>query len=379
MNASRPPAGSRIPPDASVSIYFARRMNASRFFASHAAVVAKKILLSCIIVVGAAFTAMHAAALPLAPGQVSLRIDTKGTSCPDLAAQVQLEVQAHSKQIAFVAPTAPTTQVPARRVHLVTGEASAAGASASVVIEGEPRTLEAETCLALGNAIAFVLLVAFDPDAARLTREHSNADRADAHRPIEIRAPAPRAGTITRAIEHDAKVARPMPLQTYLGGGGLLLASPLPSPSLGAAVWFGVGRPQAWEVRTELAWASTRVLDQKAQAVFDLATLALDVCPWAIGGLSALTLHPCAGASAGVLRGDGQATEITRENLSFWADMRASVRLKVRLGGWAVVPVAGALVPLVRPTYVFDKPRIEVHAVPALAAFLSIGAERRFP
>jgi hypothetical protein len=326
-------------------------------------------------------TAAPATAAPAAKGtQVAIALSASAPDCPALADSIEREVTAFSAHIQFVGAATPR----AAQVDIAVTRSTAQQGRLLAVLrsDSELRNIEAHNCSALSDAVALILLVAYDPDAP--------LPDAAARAPFVAPTLAPRAAQPALAATASAKplavvvaaapsVKAPASIVLYTGIETQLLAVPFYDPSLGMALSFGAERARSFDIRAALSVTTTRLFSSTSPAVFDTLMLTAEGCPVSLWPSRMIGVFPCAGAAVGMVQGNGRGAPIPGAALTPWIDARALVRLKARFGNWSLPVAGGAMLPLLRPTFVFDKPRIEVTQVPIIAAFFTIGVERRFP
>jgi hypothetical protein len=110
-----------------------------------------------------------------------------------------------------------------------------------------------------------------------------------------------------------------------------------------------------------------------ASARFSWIAGRLSGCPAALR-IGPITARPCAGIDAGALRGRGSGVAQPLGVTRAWGAVTALGRLQGEIyPGMALEIEGGAAFPLTRDTFVFDDPRREIHAIPAVGGFGSAG------
>jgi hypothetical protein len=132
------------------------------------------------------------------------------------------------------------------------------------------------------------------------------------------------------------------------------------------------GAPLALRLGLALA-ASPRTGNEAGAADFSWFAARLDAALWPLSW-GPVSLRPTAGVDIGFIRGRGFAIALPREQIRPWVDIaaggRAQIRLIPRLG---LELSGGLLVPITRPTWVFDNPQTIVHVTPSVGGYLSLG------
>jgi hypothetical protein len=177
-------------------------------------------------------------------------------------------------------------------------------------------------------------------------------------------------------------------------------ALPPPPPRLSAGVQAGVSSAlapaAAWGIAPFLDWSAwgrsglapslrlqAHVRGASAAigggtAAFRLLGGSFSGCPLALRA-GPLTARPCAGIEAGAVRAEGSGLPRGFVSTRPWAAATLAGRAQIALVPRLFVEVEAALfAPFVRDRYVFDSPRVEVHAVPALGASGAVGLGATF-
>lgn len=261
------------------------------------------------------------------------------------------------------------------------------------------RSLGADSCLALGSAVALIVALAVDPsrrvpaDAGALPptakpAEGSLAD-ADAAPPPSSSAPAAPAGPAARSRPRPAEESADGP-RLAVGAEGAVDLGTLPSPAVGGAlVVAGLYRSVRVEVRGRI-FASQRAADvaRPAQGV-DLAYLGLDaracLAVLATGRVSreGVAVSPCLGVDLSRITGSGFGGSKTFSGDGSWSAFEPGL-----LGTWALASSVALrvgvdlLVPTSRPGFVVLAPdgstAESLHRPAPIAGRVDLGAELRF-
>jgi hypothetical protein len=177
------------------------------------------------------------------------------------------------------------------------------------------------------------------------------------------------------------------PSRQWAVGLGIAAWALLPRPMPGATLaldrhnrqWparFTVASP---DLRLSFFHGRNHLLQDPGAAGFELTGAGLDVCPaGASGGVLALRL--CAIGQVGVLSGYGINVAQPRRVNAAWLATGLLGRLGLRLGRRVLLAAeAGAVVPLRRREFVFDRPRITVASVPAVVPQVGLSAALTIP
>jgi hypothetical protein len=173
-----------------------------------------------------------------------------------------------------------------------------------------------------------------------------------------------------------AAKAVPPPASWIVGGGvaetSLFEGQTMPAASLfvenGRRLWptgLGLRRP---DVRVAISYARNDLAGGD-RARFALGSGGVTVCPAGAGLGAAVSLRLCPGAEVGLLSGEGIAVAMPSSSRFLWAAAGAVARLRWAPGARVAVEAqAGLVAPLVRTTFVFEMPRLEVARIPAVVA-----------
>jgi len=294
--------------------------------------------------------------------------------CASLPALEQ-RVRQRSGRIRFVSDRA------GRLAHARIAEVPDGGFSAELKLthQGAPpssRRVEASDCLLALDALALIIAVTFDPEAA-LT-------------PI---APATASGSASAAPTDRRKTARRAPSEAAPA------AQSRRAPSRSSRVTTGPLAQATWgpapEVMPGFGWQARMASDRSGlwapalgvsleyalrsgfsapggRARFQLLSLSFDLCPSAASG-DTLSLRACLWACAGRLAANGYDTLDARTvRRSFWVT-GASLLPDVKLGsGFSAFGVARGGIALVRDEFRFE-PAAAFHRVSALAFETGLG------
>jgi hypothetical protein len=112
-------------------------------------------------------------------------------------------------------------------------------------------------------------------------------------------------------------------------------------------------------------------------ALFTRGIGRLDACPAFLRPTPWLSLGPCLGAEAGVIRAEGRLGETISDVKQVtvpWASLGALARAAFDAGDIARIDVQGGPhFPLVRRSFVFEEPAFVIHEVPPITWTLRLG------
>ncbi|MFO0589500.1 MAG: hypothetical protein U0441_18325 [Polyangiaceae bacterium] len=99
----------------------------------------------------------------------------------------------------------------------------------------------------------------------------------------------------------------------------------------------------------------------------------LDVALFGLVG-SFYALRPTVAVTAGAVLGHGANVASPRTKIQAWVDVEAGARASVRLWpSFSLELAGGVLVPITRPTWVFESPDAVIHATPPVGAYVTLG------
>ncbi|MEJ7728380.1 MAG: hypothetical protein WKG00_04115 [Polyangiaceae bacterium] len=225
------------------------------------------------------------------------------------------------------------------------------------------RSIDGERCADLVTALAL--------SAALLLDDASQAGGA-----------APAAATRAGAAARVAELPVGPPAATRWSAGARLEASLLLASgwALGPEVYVGVG----WD-RASIASPSLRLgfsyaaasLDATERGSADLGWFVGRVsgCPLRLGG-EATGIRPCFGAGAGAVHGAGTGEpSAPASDTALWAELDAGARAHALLFHRLVLELeGGAVIPLTRYRFLFERPEAELGRVRAAGARIAVGA-----
>lgn len=330
--------------------------------------------------------------------------------------QSAIESQVHdrSRRIAFVPETAgvPVLAVEAQRK---VGRALAVELTVAWPDKRQSRrTLAADGCEDATSAVAFLIALTLDPQAAAQPAAGSAVDAvpdptsssaaasADAGASPATNTPAPgappaqtpqssaTAATSSRNADEDASGVD-IPKSGHgpfafdyvgLGAGAILVGGVAPSLMPGLAVHalvafrgFGVLAP-ALQLTAAHAWVNG-LSQVGGVADFQRSTVRLDLCPLALQS-SSVTARACVSSAVGTLNAQGSQTYVPRSSARGWLDLGTSLRASAGLGPFFQVVAGVSLAfPLRRDAFEFRPDVFHRVSVPSWEGQLGLGV--RFP
>lgn len=224
------------------------------------------------------------------------------------------------------------------------------------------RELRAPTCGELVDAVA--LMIALTLDA-----ENTKEATPDPPRPSPLpEAPPPRYVPFLR-----------LGLGTELGT--------LPHPALGAALAIGLEHYERSQtsalVRPSFAlepsvFTSDLLAPTPSRGSYTRFGLRAEACPIRVALGSAFSLRPCAFVGLGAIRAEGTAAPIPTTEVILWSDLGAVVRARAEVGAVFFEIGGGVVVPMTRPNYVLQSPRVVVYETPPVGGTLGLFGGLRF-
>jgi hypothetical protein len=258
------------------------------------------------------------------------------------------------------------------------------------------RSLDADSCEALGSAVALIVALAVDPtrrappdagapssgDAPVPHASPTDADAGAGAQPLSAVSPRPRSGMEGAQSADGPRLA--------VGAMGAADVGDLPSAAVGGSVAVaGLYRRGRLEVRGR-SFASQRAADlaRPAQGV-ELAYLGLDaraclaVLATGRAAREGVAVSPCLGVDLSRIAGSGFGGSKTFSGDGSWSAIEAGL-----LGTWALAPSVALrvgvdlLVPTSRPGFVVLAPdgstEESLHRPAPIAGRFDVGAELRF-
>ncbi len=258
---------------------------------------------------------------------------------------------------------------------------------------GAERTLSDKDCAEVVRALAVILAVAVDPEAALRapTEPGATGDPAPASGPLPP--PPPPIPAATRPASPLPPPSRPPPprppARPIKLSGGL---GPLAFVSAGVApvALFGVGLGSRFDLESDgykfgggvsVLTARTGLLGPDADASrYTWFAVRLDACPIVFEVADSLELSPCAQADFGFLRGQGVDVVDPETQTGPWLTLGGAAQLRWRPVQSFFINGSGYLhANLQRDRFVFRRPFQVVHAVPAVSGGGLVSAGWHFP
>jgi hypothetical protein len=291
------------------------------------------------------------------------------------------------------------------------------GFAGTLIIETDDRSsrreLDGETCPEVVAAMALIAALAIDPlaETSPAPPPASPASPASPEGPlVEPTGPSPQpAPPVEPASEPQPASApqpasepptgpplprppadRPSPAEAPgdtgahrrwgFGARGQARAGPAPSALFGAELLAELRseRPSGWSVRVDAsAGATGEISVDPAAASFVLATGRLSGCPLGWRPHPTVDVRPCGLVEAGLLWAEGSAGGpiIDAQSVSEpWLAPGVTGRLAWEPIAWLFVEAeAGPVVPIIRRTFVFEQPDMELHEVPPVTLSIGLG------
>ncbi|MEO6600470.1 MAG: hypothetical protein ABIQ16_11390 [Polyangiaceae bacterium] len=244
----------------------------------------------------------------------------------------------------------------------ITTEAIGSQQRAQVDVKGpdgpNQRVIEAPECSQVIHAVALILAIAIDPDAAPQKAE-----------PIVLEPPAPLSPPAPRRLR-ERETARP-PVWWAFGPGVGLVGGVAPHVALAQHLSFelGRGRSSGFVAHLKLSGihAHGDVSARPGTADFDLLALRLASCPYRV--VARVSVSACVSFDFGRLQGRGSQTLAEKSGSARWYGPGAFSAAELSVLDWLQVRLElGALAPLARDRFYFG-PSETVHRIPALAGY----------
>lgn len=276
----------------------------------------------------------------LVPGQRQ-QLAATFSSPPGCGSREQLvgQFEARVPELSLVFETHAPVQ------FIVSEEASGIRAQLIVLLEdGQElsRYIEANSCEAAVNGIAFVAAVALDPR------------KDDPVKPRQMTPEPPPSEVEVKKVDGSHA------WQGSLGVGASVVVGAAPEPMWGASIVGGVSssRSSWWapSLRVGVSYVLRGGMQEPAGvARFSLATVAVDLCPsqWLVGRFRGTV---CGALEVGVLGAEGQDTYLPQQSRRLWLGAGPALGGDFRIAGpfWASSRFVG-LLPFSRDEYRFDE------------------------
>lgn len=315
---------------------------------------------------------LHALAA-LAADAVPIRVNYDApASCPNQDAFYDA-VRARTDRVRKARGNEPRVDV---NVRVTRGEHSFHGEMREVVNQGETsaRSVDAETCKEVIEALSFTVALSFDPEAhapeAKPEPAISTSTPTSVPPTPAIARPPPAPSATTPALELEVGLSV---LGTVVETAGFTTGG-----ALSVMLLHKANTTRSGAVQLSLLFAGTGMLTAPEDHRTRFGALALDGCPYRYHSGS-LELSPCALATIGFLemtgRGVPEPVTVNRAWLSAGVDLQLAWLL-----GRAVVfeGSLGATIPLARHRYYTNTPDQVVAATPVVSPLLRLGLGYRF-
>jgi hypothetical protein len=341
-----------------------------------------------------------------------VRVDYEAhEGCPSVAVFLE-ELTSRTRLARAARPASPDEDALDVRVR-ITRKGDGSNGKITLSKEGDARAREVDgaTCHEVVAALALITALKIDPEASLAPRPRGSeapspilndvpesAPEAPRVSPPPAVAPAPPTPLASRPPvtppprrpASSASIAEPSPpspatLRTTLGVhvSAAFLVAPRgllgggPFVELQTDLGLGASFRFAAEVTT------TGALDfGLGVARFTRGVVRLDACPALISAARWLTLAPCLGADGGFLRGEGLPggliTEVKQATVP-WASLGLLGSATFGLGSLLRIDVRGGpQFPLVRRSFIFERPEVVIYDVSPVTFTLHLGAGLSF-
>jgi hypothetical protein len=336
--------------------------------------------LLCRVVAGVVVSGVSLAAEP-APTPHSVALEYQAADgCPD-AAFFAREVRSRTSQVAFTQGSEVSRSF---KVVVQSTPGSYSGFLGVADARGplSERRFEAAKCEDVIVALALVAALAVDPNASAAPADSAKAEEATPAKRSEVGepakpAPAPVAGPQIFDRRPPPARARPWIWSSGPAIGVLTATTTAPLLSIGWSVEVEEKRSGfAPGARLMPFFAETGTTGPSGDsAEFRLIAARAEGCALALPLSRGVRVRPCLGVDTGVLQARGVGAERPRSNEAFWLSVVLDLRLQLTVMNRFFVEVAGGpVIPVTRPTFVFERPLLVVHEVPWLAAHAGLAA-----
>lgn len=318
---------------------------------------------------------VHALAA-LAADAVPIRVNYDApASCPNQDAFYEA-VRARTDRVRKAQGNEPRVDV---NVRVTRGDHSFHGEMREVVNQGETsaRSVDAQTCKEVVEALSFTVALSFDPEAHAPTAPDTNP--APTKSTSETTAAAPKPVTVQPP---PTPPAAPAPLELEVGlsvlGTVVETAGFATGGALSVMLLRKADASRSGAVQLSLLFAGTGLLTAPEDHRTRFGALALDGCPFRYHSGS-LELSPCALAAIGFLEMTGRGVAEPATVNRAWLSAGVDLQLAWLLGRGIVFEGAlGATVPLARHRYYTNTPDQVVAATPVVSPLLRLGLGYRF-
>lgn len=220
------------------------------------------------------------------------------------------------------------------------------------------RELEAAECAEVVRALALIVALALDPDAATSVQP-----------PATVAAPKPLAAAESHTESPLASRGSEFWWGAGTGVGWTAGVAPKPALSQTLFVELGQGRSTGFSPNARLGGvhAHGSASAPAGSADFELWALRVASCPYRV--VAALAFSGCVSFDWGRLQGRGSHTLAARSSAATWSGPGAFVDAALQALPWMRVQLElGAMMPLARDRFYFG-PDETVHHIPSLAGY----------
>lgn len=256
------------------------------------------------------------------------------------------------------------------------------------------RRVDGSSCEQVVSSLALVVALAIDDRVAWLDARAVAATPADpplpsppsvaASEPPKKEVEPARARPVSAAAREPRPEAAASTLAWTVGGTVGALSWLGPEPALALGVFAELG-----EATSAATLRVSFVDSRQSPTLFGVASHftgdfgRIEACPVSLVRSSRISLSPCLGLDAGVLRASvdptAQLTSATSKTI-FWGAVAAAMRLRWRPAWRLSLDLDGELaVPVVRHTFQLENPQRQLFEVPAIGVGTKIGVGLHFP
>lgn len=248
------------------------------------------------------------------------------------------------------------------------------------------REIEGSTCDEVTSALVLITALAIDPLLSEPTHQSDTREAPAASGPESMSSSVVPGSTIPEGKSNVPRQVEPKTSQAWVPALGMTLgavsdAAPDWAPNIALLTEFTPpGRSAA--VRLELSYTeSTTAPVNAAGARFRLMAAALHGCPWVGNVTGRLRIWPCAAFEAGEFHARGRTSPslpFPNTTNAWWLAGDADLRAELDLSRYLAFEVGGKMrVPIIRNTFVYERPLIQAYTTPALGAAIYIGINVR--
>ena len=319
---------------------------------------------------------LHALAA-LAADAVPIRVNYEApASCPNQDAFYEA-VRARTDRVRKARGNEPRVDV---NVRVIRGERSFHGEMREVVNQGETsaRSVDAETCKEVIEALSFTVALSFDPEA------HAPVPPPEPKPPptkaTSTRTSVPPTPVIAQLPPAPSTKTPPIELEVGLSVLGTVVetAGFTTGGALSVMLLRQANANRSGAVQLSLLFAGTGMLTAPEDHRTRFGALALDGCPFRYHSGS-LELSPCSLAAIGFLELTGRGVAEPATVNRAWLSAGLDLQLAWLLGRGVVFEGSlGATIPLARHRYYTNTPDQVVAATPVVSPLLRLGLGYRF-